>query len=243
MGWLKSLLKRWQERKDNKGKNKKEEVIAKIKDDLDDIIIDEKEDGAKIFEFYDAHRNFKKFSNTIRVEVSKEPRIINDREFYDCKVTWWKQNDSENEEERQIKREQSNYENVIVGIDLEKMMSEENNFSYLRYVMKNLLEENLVKSYIETAMIPDEEFDRPQYSHIVPCGRYVGEVVTVNNSIMKRFSKDIGKICHSAPDMRDERNKVIQYNKAKRQAMREREEAERDKLYAQIEEYERLEIG
>lgn len=243
MGWLKNLLKKWQEWRENKEKDKKQEVLAKIKEDLDDIIIDETEDGTRIFEFYNAHGNFRNYSNSTRVEVSKEPRIINGRKLYDCKVAWWKQNDAENEEERQAKREECNYENVIVGIDPEAMMNEANDFEYLKYVMKNVLEENMVKRYIETAMIPEKEFDKSEYCHLHPCGRYVGEVVTENNSIMKRFSRDIGKICHSFKEMEAERNKVIEYNEARRQAMLEREQAERARIYEEMGELERIEIG
>lgn len=200
MGLLDKFIKRYFSDEDIE-----QEVIVPEKYEIDNVLIDETEDGRPIFEYYDAHRNFKRYSNTIRIIINNEPRIVRDRELYDCMITWWKQNDPNDENERKENREKSHYEHIIAGIDPEEMLDSKNNYEYLRYTMKNLLEENMVKRYIETALIPDDELKRPEKSHIQPCGRYIGEVVRKGNVIGKVFSNDIGRILHYSLEMELER--------------------------------------
>lgn len=214
-------------------------IIKQAKRDIDAILIEQTEDGKNVFEFYDAHRNFRKYSNTTRVIINRE-RVVKDRKLFDCMVAWWKQDNPEDEEEITQKRQSASYEHVIAGIDPEKMITD---VEYLRFVMRNLLEENKVKRYIEIAMIPEEAFKRQEYCHLKPCGRYVGEVITENNMITKIFSNDMGRILHSSLEMENERRRVIEYRQGRIQAMLKRQREEIEAKRAEIEEYEKQEIG
>ena len=138
---------------------------------------------------------------------------------------------------------QGGYEHIIAGIDPEAMADPKNNFEYLKFVMRSLLREKDVKRYIEIGLMTQEELNKNENSHLMPCGRYVGEVVNANNTIGKIFSNRIGEILHNSIGMIQERErKVIQYNEVRRRAMQEREEEEK-RWQEETAKNEMLEIG
>ena len=106
MNLFKKLFNKIFNKKKDKAEKKEndEQVIAKIKENLDDIKFDETEDGRLVVEFYDAHRNFMKYNNMTSLVINNEPRMVGDKKLYDCMIKWWKQEDPENEEEREENR-------------------------------------------------------------------------------------------------------------------------------------------
>ncbi len=118
-------------------------------------------------EFYDKNSDFKKFYDTTRLIIGRQPLNIEGHQVYNCAVSWYGQDDCQMFDEKTGKFDSLNaqeYRGVLAEIDLDLLQSDPN---YCNMVMKGLLDKQRVERYLENGLqeTPDQ-----------PCGKYIGGV-------------------------------------------------------------------
>lgn len=173
-----------------------------------DIKYDIDDNGNLQVEFYDKNADFKKFYDTTRLIVSKQPLDIKGHKVYNCAVSWYENSDCKmlNQETEQFDSLRAlDYKGVLAEIDLDLLKEDKN---YCNAVMKKLLDKQRVEKYLENGLQETPE---------KPCGKYIGGVRQTEKGYDKFFSTAVGQASHNSKLMRNrrqERKAMIEVQKA-----------------------------
>lgn len=176
-------------------------------------------------EFYNRDSDFKKFYDTTRLIVSRQPLNIEGHQVYNCAVSWYGSNDCQMFDEKTGKfdslRAQS-YQGVLAEIDLELLQSDSN---YCNMVMKGLLDKQRVERYLESGLqeLPER-----------PCGKYIGGVRQTEKGYGKFFSVIVGRASHNSELMINRRQEHRARIKAQRQKAIADKKAQIEKLQSEL---------
>ncbi len=197
------------------------------------------EDGMKLFEYYDPRRVEGKFYDTTRLAVARSPRIIAGKAVYECRISWYGENDTVYFDTRTGRR--NDFRSIFAGINPEQM---ERDPMYLDAVMTRLLDQTRVERYLDRRFMTEEELKaksaRTGEHGLWPGGRYVGFMKQQEDgSYAKAFDVAVGRACHNLPEMVEEREKHREQVRRAREAEIARRQAELDKMKASIDDYER----
>lgn len=177
-------------------------------------------------DFYDKNADFKKFYDTTRLIVDRQPLDIEGHQVYDCVVSWYGHYDCRmlDEETGQFDsigaRE---YRDVLAEIDIELLKTDPN---YCNKVMTDLLDKQRVEKYLESGMQEEPEH---------PCGKYIGGIRQTEKGYGKFFSIVVGIASHNSELMvnrRQEHREIIEYRRQKAIADKK---AELEKLQEELE--------
>ncbi len=160
-------------------------------------------------EFYDKDSDFKKFYDTTRLIIGRQPLNIEGHPVYSCAVSWYGHSDCQMFDEKTGKFDSlraQEYRGVLAEIDLELLQTDPN---YCNMVMKGLLDKQRVERYLESGLQETPE---------QPCGKYIGGVRQTERGYGKFFSTVVGKASHNSDLMvkrRQERREMIEAQKQK----------------------------
>lgn len=156
-------------------------------------------------EFYDESADFKKFYDTTRLIIGKQPLNIEGHKVYNCAVSWYGRNDFlvRNEQTGKFESKKAQeYRSILAEISIELLLSDQD---YYKMVMENLLNKQKVEKYLETALQEEPE---------QPCGKYVGGVRKTEEGYIEFFSKIVGRASHNSEQMKSKRKKYKEMNEA-----------------------------
>lgn len=178
------------------------------------------------FDFLDSNADFKKFYDTTRLVVGKEPISIGGKQVYNCAVSWYGDNDCQildTKTGRSINSRAENYRGVLIEIDLELLQSDKN---YYKMLMSKLLDKERVEEYLERGLQETPE---------IPCGKYIGGIRKTEKGYGKFFDVTVGQASHNSKLMVDRRQKLREEEEARRKRDIERKKEQINKLQSEIE--------
>ena len=190
--------------------------------------------GLVEYELY--NRESKKFYDTTRVKINKQPLNIYGKKIYEIKVSWYGSTDAIYVgSEGEFRGRRDCYETVYAGIDLEKL---QNNIEYLKFTLEELLDQDRVERYLKisekTSLEINNEIARTGNTRIYPCGRYVGDSKESDRGFVKFFDIGVGRYCHELPEMQQEREEKRNSRIARQQAEIDRKKEELARLEAEL---------
>ena len=177
------------------------------------------EDNTLQVDFYDKVYDMKKFYDTTRLIINRQPQIIDGMEVYNCKVSWYGSNDCylyNPNVGKYINANAENYSDIQTQIDMTLFNTDE---EYRVHFMKELLEKKRVNDYLENGLL-----DNPKQ----PSGIYIGGLTKKNNEYVHYFYADIGIKSHNS-------DIAIQKRQERKQLLEETRQAEIRNKQAQIE--------
>lgn len=181
-------------------------------------------------EFYDKNSDFKKFYDTTRLIVGRQPLNIEGHQVYNCAVSWYGRNDCQMFDEKTRKFDSlraQEYRGVLAEIDLELLQNDQN---YCNMLMKGLLDKQRVERYLENGLQETPE---------QPCGKYIGGVIQTEKGYGKFFSTIVGQASHNSELMINRR----QENRARIEAQRQKaiadKKAQIEKLQSELDSMEK----
>jgi hypothetical protein len=181
-------------------------------------------------EFYDNDRDFKKFYDTTRLIIGRQPLNIEGHQVYNCAVSWYGQNDCQILDKKtglfDSLRAQE-YRGVLAEIDLELLQTDPN---YCNMVMKELLDKQRVERYLESGLQETPE---------QPCGKYIGGVRQTERGYGKFFSTVVGRASHNSDLMINRRKEHREMIELQRQNAIENKKAQIKKLQSELDSMER----
>jgi len=121
----------------------------------------------------------------------------------------------------------SSYHHVLADIDTDLIWKDE---QYCLAVMKNLLNQHRVEEYLNRGL---------QESPEVPCGKYVGGVQKRGEVYKKVFFRQLGEASHNSQEMVNERQRLNEELKQKREQERARKLAQIAKLQQELDDMDR----
>lgn len=160
-------------------------------------------------EFYDNDSDFKKFYDTTRLIVGRQPLNIEGHQVYNCAVSWYGRSDCQMLDEKTGKLDSlraQDYRGVLAEIDLELLQSDPN---YCNILMKGLLDKQRVERYLESGLQETPE---------QPCGKYIGGIRQTEKGYGKFFSTIVGRVSHNSELMvnrRQEHREMIERQRQK----------------------------
>lgn len=176
-------------------------------------------------EFYDHDSDFKKFYDTTRLIVNKQPLNIGGHQVYNCAVSWYGSNDCQILDEKTGKFDSlraQEYRGVLAEIDLELLQSDPN---YCNMVMKGLLDKQRVARYLESGLQETPE---------QPCGKYIGGVIQTEKGYAKFFSTIVGQASHNSDLMVNKRQQRKEMMEAQKQKAIADKKAQIAKLQSEV---------
>lgn len=159
-------------------------------------------------EFYDRQSDFKKFYDTTRLIVSKQPMNIAGHKVYKCAVSWYEQSDCQILDEKTGEFDSPGARErreVLAEIDLDLLQNDPN---YCNRVMKVLMDMQRVERYLKDGL---------QDSPKLPCGKYIGGVKGTEKDYGKFFSSSVGEASHNSELMVNRRQECKEMIEASRQ--------------------------
>lgn len=181
-------------------------------------------------EFYDENADFKKFYDTTRLIVGKQPLNMEGHTVYNCAVSWYGQDDCQVLDEKTGKFDSvgaQQYRGVLAELDMELL---QNDPKYISMVMKGLLDKERVERYLEDGLQENPEH---------PCGKYIGGVRQTEKGYSKFFSTNVGKASHESELMKGRRQEYRNRLEAQRQKAIEDRKAQIAKLQGEIDNMQR----
>lgn len=218
-------------KKDNK---QNIEAVANNRPTVDQLPFDIKysstSNGNLQVEFYDKEADFKKFYDTTRLIIGRQPLDIEGHQVYNCAVSWYGHDDCKilNKETGKLDSMKAQaYRGVLAEIDLELL---QNDLDYCNMVMNKLLDKQRVERYLETGLQEEPE---------QPCGKYIGGVEQTEKGYGKFFSTIVGQISHNSKLMVDRRQERRAMIEAKRQKDIADKKAQIERLQSEIDSIEK----
>lgn len=159
--------------------------------------------------FYGKDLDFKKFYDTTRLIVGKQPLNIEGHQVYNCAVSWYGRSDCQMFDEKTGKFDSlraQEYRGVLAEIDLELLQSDPN---YCKILMEGLLDKQRVERYLESGLKETPE---------QPCGKYIGGIRQTEKGYGKFFSTIVGRASHNSELMvnrRQEHREMLERQKQK----------------------------
>ncbi len=179
------------------------------------------QDGKIQLEFYDSQADFKQFYDTTRLILNGQMQV-NNTILTEALISYYSQNDAVMlNGNREIGR-RAQYKKILMDVDINQLQS---NPTYCDYVMKGLLNEKRVNSYLERGLQENPE---------QPCGNYVGGVRLTERGYGKVFDAKIGKMIHEALPMKLKREEYRRRQEQEKQDSIARKKAEIERLQQEI---------
>ncbi len=204
MGFFDRLKKNDKQNNSNEVNNKEQAKQLPFEVDYSQIF-----NGNLQVDFYDKDADFKKFYDTTRLIVSREPFAIEGHQIHNCAVSWYGQNDCGMVDGKTGKWDSlraQEYRGVLAEINLELLQTDP---SYCEMVMKKLLDKQRVERYLESGLQETPE---------KPCGKYIGGIRKTEKGYRKFFSTIVGEASHNSKLMvnrRQEHRKRIEEQRQK----------------------------
>lgn len=190
-----------------------------------DIEYSQMSNGNLQIEFYDKNPDFKKFYDTTRLIVSKQPVNIEGHRIYNCAVSWYGHNDCQMFDEKTGQFDSlraQDYKGVLAEIDLELLQTDP---YYCNIVMKGLLDKQRVERYLESGLQENPE---------IPCGKYIGGINQTEKGYGKFFSTIVGQASHNSELMVNRRQEYRQRLEAQKQQVIAAKKAQIEKLQNEV---------
>lgn len=195
-----------------------------------DVKYNQFSNGNLQIEFYDKDSDFKKFYDTTRLIIDRQPLNIEGHQVYNCAVSWYGQNDCQMLNERTGEFDSLNaqdYRGVLLEIDLELLQTDPN---YCNIVMNGLLDKQRVERYLESGLQETPE---------QPCGKYIGGVIQTDIGYGKFFSTVVGMASHNSDLMINRRQEYREMIEAQKQKAIADKRAEIRKLQSELDSMEK----
>ena len=146
-------------------------------------------DGRLMIEYIDHENKVGKMYDTTRLIYTNKFETLGKKQVPDFLVSWYGQDDAVLLNGSGEFGRRTDYSEILADIDIKLMQTDQ---QYCATVMKNLLNENRIETYLGRGLE-----DSPKY----PCGRYVGGVRIVQGVYDKFFNVDKGRDAHYKPYM------------------------------------------
>ena len=174
-------------------------------------------DGRLMIEFIDNKYKVGRLYDTTRLVFTNMVENLNGKQVPNFLVSWYNQNDAVVLDNSCEVGRRVDYSEIFADIDINLMQSDE---QYCENVMKSLLNENRVESYLDRGLE-----DYPEY----PCGMYIGGVILTQEGYDKFFDVAAGREAHYKPYMvnRREKHKAKQQQRKQNQIVRNNAEIKR----------------
>lgn len=181
-------------------------------------------------EFYDKNPDFKKFYDTTRLIIGRQPLDIEGHQVYNCAVSWYGHSDCQMFDEKTGKFDSlraQEYRGILAEIDLGLLQSDPN---YCNMVMKGLLNKQRVERYLENGLQETPE---------QPCGKYIGGVKQTEKGYGKFFSTVVGRASHNSALMVNRRQEYRSRIDAQRQEAIANKRAQIEQLQSELDSMEK----
>ncbi len=181
--------------------------------------------GRLMIEYIDNKNKVGRMYDTTRLIFTNMTENLNNRNVPNFLVSWYNQSDVTILDNSREFGSRVDYSEIFADIDLNLMRGDQ---QYCEMVMKDLLNQNRVKNYLDKGLE-----DLPGY----PCGMYVGGVRSTQNGYDKFFDVAAGEEAHYKPYMIKMREKHKAEQQQKKQNQIARNRAEINRLQGQIDDW------
>ena len=164
-----------------------------INRDLLDIEFRTASTGGLQVDYYNPANDAKKSYDSTRLIMDK-PITLAGKQLWNCRVSWYGIEDGIGRDF--IKPRSEQYTGVLAQIDLDLLQHDP---TYCKMVMKNLLDQDRVRSYLNEGLKENPER---------PCGKYIGGVGKTEKGYAKFFSPSVGEASHNSKLMVDRRKQL-----------------------------------
>ena len=185
-----------------------------------DIKYSRNDNGAIQIDFYDINADFKQFYDTTRLVILSQS-ILAGQTVQNCAVSWYGSNDCLMIDEARgtfVNGRAEEYSYVMTQLDLNLL---QNDPEYCSVVMKQLLNQKRVRTYLEKGL---------QEAPDIPCGEYIGGVMRKDEGYRKFFSAPVGQASHYSSRMKS----IRENHRASLEASRQREIAAKQAQIAKL---------
>lgn len=170
-------------------------------------------DGEIQIDFYRGTYDIRKDYDSTRLVISnKQPEEMYKSKVYDCKVSWYRENDAIMLDENDSRHD---FKNIKLTVDPYLLQTDD---SYATCLMYALLDQARVNNMLARGMV-----DNPDK----PCGNYVGSVIMEDGKYVKGFDPSIGRAVHNSREMAEKRRLHKQEESRKREIAVKRKELQR----------------
>ncbi len=183
-------------------------------------------DGRLQIDFLDNKAKVGQLYDTTRLVVGNKPIALAYQAVQNCLVSWYNQDDVILVGEGESLNAKS-YKGILAQIDPILLETDE---KYCVTVMRNLLEQNRVKKYLEDGLKENPER---------PCGKYIGGVKETEEGYKKIFSTAVGQASHNSELMVNRRKELRESIEAKKQKEIANKRAQIQKLQNEIDDMSR----
>ena len=169
---------------------------------------------------YDVRRDY---DCTRLVILNKQPENMYGCNVYDCKVSWYHENDAIMLDEQDSRHD---FKDIKLTVDPYLLQTDD---AYTTCLMYALLDQSRVNDMLARGMV-----DNPDR----PCGNYVGSVILNDGNYVKYFDDRVGMAVHHSKEMAEKRRAYQE-----KESMRIAKDAKRKELQRQLYELENPDDG
>lgn len=172
-----------------------------------DIKYSDTPDGKLQVDFQDNRKNSRLAKDTTRLIVDGRPNIVEGRNLYSCKVSWYDQEDTIAISAGKDIGNRGAYNDILLELDLNLLLRDPN---YVYTLMNEVLLVGRVNDNLRFGME-----DNPKR----PCGNYMGGVCfdPKIGRYRKYFEPDVGVAVHYSPRMQEKRQERKMQKERERQ--------------------------
>ncbi len=158
---------------------------------------------------YDVRRDY---DCTRLVILNKQPENMYGCNVYDCKVSWYHEDDAIMLDEKDSRHD---FKDIKLTVDPYFLQTDD---TYATCLMNELLDRTRVNNMLARGMVenPDK-----------PCGNYIGSVAMEDGKYVKKFNPSIGRAVHNSKEMAEKRRVYQQEESIKREIDAKRKELQR----------------
>lgn len=175
-------------------------------------------DSGITFDYYISDPNFRKFYDTICLQISDTEPIFNifGTKVYNALVSWYGEDDAVpvNIPGHHHSLRRRDTRSIQLGLDFSKLSDSK----YLKTLFYLLLNQDRVERYLNNGLQENPE---------VPCGNYIGQLCyTPEKGIyQKQFDMHIGEISHnSTPQVERKKQHKLKLEERKRNSIKEKQD-------------------
>lgn len=169
---------------------------------------------------YDVRRDY---DCTRLVILNKQPENMYGCNVYDCKVSWYHEDDAIMLDEKDSRHD---FKDIKLTVDPYFLQTDD---TYATCLMNELLDRTRVNNMLARGM--QDNPDRP-------CGNYVGSVILNDGNYVKYFNDRVGMAVHHSKEMAEKRRAYQE-----KESMRIAKDAKRKELQRQLYELDNLDDG
>ena len=176
--------------------------------------------GTIQIDFYDRNADFKQFYDITRLVIFSQSTLAGQM-VQNCAVSWYGINDClmiDKERGTFVNGRAEEYSYVMTQLDLNLL---QNDPEYCSVVMKQLLNQKRVRTYLEKGL---------QEAPDIPCGEYIGGVMRKDEGYRKFFSAPVGQASHYSSRMKS----IRENHRASLEASKQREIAAKQAQIAKL---------